>query len=230
VPGAWSCEPGGYAGEHKEELVESDGYDGYDYNRQLMPGLLMAQSWQATIILGTVTLILGLIVSFHPSGSLNVIAVLLGVLAIISGIFNLIRIFGHGESHRVLLGITGLLFIVIGVVLIRHLQLTLVLIGLYVGIAWIVQGVTALIASFAAGTGEGSGWWAVFGAVSLIAGIAVTAAPVSSITVLAVLLGVWFVVLGVAEVFGGLMLRRAATSAKGNDGRKAAVWAPSGTG
>jgi uncharacterized membrane protein HdeD (DUF308 family) len=134
--------------------VESGGYDSYDYDARLMPGLLMAQSWQATIIIGTVTLILGLVVSFHPGGSLNVVAVLLGVLAIVSGIFNLLRIFGRGESHRIWLGITGLLFIVVGVVLIRHLQLTLALIGLYVGIAWIVQGVTALIASFAAGTGR----------------------------------------------------------------------------
>lgn len=207
--------------------MESGGYDSYDYDARLMPGLLMAQSWQATIIIGTVTLILGLVVSFHPGGSLNVVAVLLGVLAIVSGIFNLLRIFGRGESHRIWLGIAGLLFIVVGVVLIRHLQLTLALIGLYVGIAWIVQGVTALIASFAAGTGEGSGWWAVFGAVSLISGVVVTATPVTSVTVLAMLLGIWFVVLGVAEIFGGLMLMRAAASAEGG-GRKTAAWAPSG--
>ena len=200
----------------------------YDYDDRLAPGVLMAQSWQATIIIGAMTLILGLIVSFHPGGSLNVVAVLLGVAAIVSGLFHLLRIFGHGESHRIWLGITGLLFIVLGVVLIRHLHLTLALIGLLVGITWIVQGVTALIVSFA-GTGEGGGWWAVFGVVSLVAGIVVTATPVDSLTVLAVLLGIWFVVLGVAEIFGGLMLRRAAKTTEDNDGGKT-IWAPSGTG
>jgi hypothetical protein len=45
-----------------------------DYDPPLAPGLLVAQSWQATVILGAVTLILGLIVSFHPGGSLNVVA------------------------------------------------------------------------------------------------------------------------------------------------------------
>ena len=45
-----------------------------DYDPPLAPGLLAAQSWQATVILGAVTLILGLIVSFHPGGSLNVVA------------------------------------------------------------------------------------------------------------------------------------------------------------
>ena len=57
-------------------------------------GLVMAESWQATVVLGALTLILGLIVSFHPAGSLNVVAVLLGILMILSGIFHLIRIFG----------------------------------------------------------------------------------------------------------------------------------------
>ena len=160
-----------------------------------------------------VTLILGLVVSFHPGGSLNVVAVLLGVAAILSGIFHLVRIFGRGEVHRVWSGIAGLLFIVIGVVLIRHLHLTIALIGLYVGITWIVQGVTALIVSVAGGAREGRGWWIAFGALSVIAGIVVTATPVTSLTVLALLLGIWFIVMGIAEIIGGLMLRRAAGAA-----------------
>src|ERR1700751_6385796 len=72
-----------------------------DYDPPLAPGLLVAQSRQATIIPGAVTLILGLIVSFHPGGSLNVVAVLLGILMICSGIFHLVRIFGRGEAHRI---------------------------------------------------------------------------------------------------------------------------------
>jgi uncharacterized membrane protein HdeD (DUF308 family) len=179
-----------------------------DYDQPVAPGLLMAQSWQATVILGTVTLFLGLIVSFHPAGSLNVLAILLGLLMILSGIFHLVRIFGRGEAHRVWLGITGLLFIVIGVVLIRHLHLTTALIGLFVGITWIVQGVTALIGGATGPAREGRGWWIAFGAISLIAGIVVTATPVTSVTVLAVLLGIWFIVIGILEIIGGLMLRR----------------------
>jgi uncharacterized membrane protein HdeD (DUF308 family) len=187
-----------------------------DNDPPLASGLLMAQSWQATVVLGGVTLILGVIVSFHPSGSLNVIAVLLGVLMICSGLFHLVRIFGRGEAHRIWLGISGLLLIVIGVVLIRNLHLTTTLIGLYVGIAWIVQGVTALIAGIAGfgnGPGEGRGWWIAFGALSLIAGIVVTASPVASVTVLAVLLGVWFIVIGFFEIIAGIMLRSTAAAA-----------------
>jgi uncharacterized membrane protein HdeD (DUF308 family) len=48
---------------------------------RLGPGVIGA--WQTMLVVGIVTLILGLIVSFHPSGSLNVIAVLIGVLVIV---------------------------------------------------------------------------------------------------------------------------------------------------
>ena len=179
-----------------------------DNDAQPSPSSLLAESWQATLILGALTLILGLVVSFHPTGSLNVLAVLLGVLMIISGIFHLIRVFGPQEMHRVWLGLAGLMFIVVGVILIRHLHLTRAIIGLIIGITWIVQGLTALIGGISGNVREGRAWWIAFGAISLIAGIVVAATPASSLTVLATLLGIWFVIMGVFEIVGGLMLRR----------------------
>jgi uncharacterized membrane protein HdeD (DUF308 family) len=180
-----------------------------DYGAQPAPPAFMTQSWQAALLLGVLTVVLGLIVSFHPTGSLNVLAVLIGIILILSGIFQLIRVFDPAEPHRVWLGIAGLLFIVIGVVLIRHLHLTRALIGLVVGITWIVQGLAALIGGIAGGVREGRAWWIAFGAISLIAGIVVTATPESSITVLAVLIGIWTVIMGIFEIIGAFILRRA---------------------
>lgn len=168
---------------------------------------VLARSWQAGLIVGIVTLILGIIVTAHPTGSLNVIAVLIGVILLLSGLFHLIRVFDAEEPHRVWLGIAGLLFIVAGVILIRHLSLTRAIIGLFVGLTWIVQGVVALVAGLAGGSRQGRGWWIAFGAVSLIAGIVVAATPLSSLTTLAVLLGIWFIIMGVFEIAGALILR-----------------------
>ena len=180
-----------------------------DYDVQPAPPSVLADSWQATLVLGVLTLILGIIVSFHPSGSLNVVAVLFGILMILSGIFHLIRIFDRDERHRIWAGIAGLLFIVIGVVLIRHLHLTVALIGLVIGITWIVQGLTALIGGLAGGVREGRAWWIAFGVISVIAGIVVVSAPVTSVNALAVLLGIWFVIMGIFEIVAGFLLRRA---------------------
>ncbi len=185
-----------------------------EYSAPTEPALAMAESWQATLVLGVLTLILGIIVSFHPTGSLNFVAVLIGILMILSGIFHLVRVFGRDESHRIWLGIAGLLFIVIGVILIRHLHLTVALIGLFVGISWIVQGLTALIGGIAGGAREGRGWWIAFGVVSLIAGIVVAATPTSSLTVLATLLGIWFIIMGLFEIIGGFILRHMVRTAE----------------
>ncbi len=187
-----------------------------DYDDEPPAGMLGA-SWQAALFLGVVTLILGLIVTFHPTTSLNVIAVLLGILSIVSGLFSLIRVFDPRERHRVWLGITGLLFIVIGVILIRHLHLTRSIIGLVIGLTWIVQGLTALIGGISGGVREGRAWWIIFGVVSLIAGIVVVSAPASSLDVLAVLLGIWFIIMGIFEIIGGFLLRHALRNANARE-------------
>ena len=184
-----------------------------DYDVQPAPGLVLAASWQATLVLGVLTLIFGIIVSFHPSGSLNVVAVLFGVLMILSGIFHLVRIFDENERHRVWTGVAGLLSIVIGVVLIRHLHLTVALVGLVVGITWIVQGLSALIGGIGGGDREGRAWWIAFGVISVIAGIVVVSAPVSSLSALALLLGIWFVIMGIFEIVAGVLLRHAIRTA-----------------
>ena len=168
--------------------------------------LLMINGWQATLILGLVTIVFGVIVTAHPNGSLRVLAVLIGIASIISGLFLLIRAADRAAQHRLWVGVSGLLFIALGVVLIRHLHLTLALVGLLVGLSWIVQGIAGLMSAFC-GPREGAVWWAVFGVVSLIAGIVVTASPLSSVTVLAVLAGIWLLVIGLLEIVAGLILQ-----------------------
>jgi uncharacterized membrane protein HdeD (DUF308 family) len=187
-----------------------------DYDAQPSRSSLPAESWQATVILGALTLILGLVAGFHPTGSLNVVAVLLGVLMTLSRIFHLIRVSGPLEIHRVWLSLAGLMFIVVGVILIRHLHLTRAIIGLIIGITWIVQGLTALIGGISSNVREGRAWWITFGMVSLVAGIVVAAAPASSLTFLAALLGIWFIVMGTFEIVGGLMLRANSGASSGS--------------
>jgi uncharacterized membrane protein HdeD (DUF308 family) len=166
-----------------------------------------ARTWQASLLIGLFTLAVGIVVAFHPSGSLNVVAVLLGVLSVVSGLIHLVRVFDRSEEHRGWLGGVGLLLIVLGVVLMRHIDLTTAVIGLLIGVTWIVQGLVWLLSGLSARTVRGHGWWVFFGGVSLAAGIVVTATPTSSVTALASLVGIWFAILGVAEIIGAFMLR-----------------------
>ena len=61
-----------------------------DYDDEPAAVGMLAGSWQAALFLGVVTLILGLIVTFHPTTSLNVLAVLLGIWFVVMGIFEII--------------------------------------------------------------------------------------------------------------------------------------------
>ena len=191
---------------------------------QLPPGVSAATGWQAMVFVGVVTVLLGLIIALHPGGSLNVLAVLLGVLLVIAGVFDLVRVFDRSEPHRVWLGIAGLLLVVIGVVLIRHLNLTVALVGLVIGITWIVQGLAELADAFSGGPGERRGWWIFFGLISLVAGIVVVAVPTTSVTVLAVLVGNWFIVTGLVEIVGGFMQRHADSKSQAGHGQPAPTW------
>jgi uncharacterized membrane protein HdeD (DUF308 family) len=168
--------------------------------------------WQASFLLGLITVIVGLIVSFRPAQSLAAVVVLLGVLMIVSGIFHMVRALDGAERERVWRAIASVALIVTGIVLIRHLHLSLALAGLIIGSTWVVQGVSALLAGVAGRRRTEAGWWVVFGAVSLAAGIVVLSVPVSSVTALAVLTGIWFVVIGVLEMLGAMVFRRAVLS------------------
>jgi uncharacterized membrane protein HdeD (DUF308 family) len=167
--------------------------------------------WQASLLMGAASLILGLIVAFHPTVSLNIISVLLGILMIFSGIYQLVRAFSESEQSRIWPAIAGILFILGGIVLIRHLHLTTALIGLFIGFTWIIQGIAALLAGFSANrvTGRVLWWPVVFGVISLVAGIVVVSVPVASVTTLATFLGIWFAVMGVFQIIDAFVTRSA---------------------
>jgi uncharacterized membrane protein HdeD (DUF308 family) len=187
--------------------MTSERSDGGQRSGPMMLGMFQGPT---SFLMGLATLILGVIVAIHPTVSLSVIAVLLGILLIFSGVFQIVEAFDAAEHSRVWRGIAGVLLIVAGIVLIRHLHLSIALIGLIVGLTWVVQGISALVGGISGSSmGLGTWWLAVFGVISLIAGIVVISAPVASVTTLAALLGIWFAVIGVFEMLGAFLSWRA---------------------
>ena len=177
------------------------------------PGRHRAQSWwsmwRASFTVGLVTVVLGLIVAFRPTQSLTVVMVLFGLLLLVSGAYQVARAFNSAERERVWHGVAAAAFIIAGLVMIRHMQFSLAVIGLVIGVTWVLQGVALLATSLLARPRAHAGWTAFFGVVSLIAGIVVMAAPAVSVATLTSLVGAWFVVMGLLEVFGALLLRHA---------------------
>jgi uncharacterized membrane protein HdeD (DUF308 family) len=112
------------------------------------------------------------------------------------------------------------LAILAGIVLIRHLHLTVALIGLFIGVTWIIAGVAALAES-ASGDRDGAArvWPVIFAIISLAAGVVVISAPIASVTALTLFLGVWLIVIGAVEMPGSLIYARAAAKRPGRQAR-----------
>ena len=207
--GARQAECAGLA-NWKGRDMESERSDETGLGGGLSGSLLGLVSWRATFILGLITLILGVILAFRPAASLAVIAVLVGVVMIVCGIYHIVRALDGHEHQRVWRGIAGVLFILTGLILLRHLHLSVALIGLIIGLTWIVQGLSSIVEAFSGPRGRGGrGWPIIFGIISLIAGTILVVAPIASVATLTVFLGIWFIIMGAMEMIGSLVARRA---------------------
>jgi uncharacterized membrane protein HdeD (DUF308 family) len=164
-------------------------------------------SWKIALFEGIVWVVLGIIVTLHPSTSLNVICVLAGIIVLVGGVVRLVRSFSAPEGHRALTAIIGVFMVTVGVLLIRHLHFSRLLVAVLIGLVFIVQGTLELMVGLSGEAREGRAWPIVMGLLSLAAGIVVIAVPENSLTVLAVLLGIWFIVLGVFTIIGSMILR-----------------------
>jgi uncharacterized membrane protein HdeD (DUF308 family) len=164
-------------------------------------------SWKIALVEGIVWVALGIVVTLHPSTSLNVICVLIGIMLLIGGVVRLVRSFSAPEGHRALTAIIGVFMIAVGVLLIRHLHFSRLLVAVLVGLVFIVQGALELMVGLSGEAREGRAWPIVLGLLSLAAGIVVIAVPENSLTVLCVLLGIWFIVLGAFTIIGSMLLR-----------------------
>jgi len=83
----------------------------------------------------------------------------------------------------------------------------ILLLAIWIGVGFIIRGVSALATTIAEKQLPGRGWAIFFGVVSVIAGVVVLAFPFDSIVILALVAGIWLIVLGVTEVISGLGMR-----------------------
>lgn len=151
-------------------------------------------------ISGLVAVVLGIIVLVWPSSTLSVIAVLFGLYFLIVGVVRVARgLFTTGMSGglRVLAILLGLLLIIAGIITIRNPLDSLVVLGMIVGISWIIEGVAALVET----ASDSSRWFGtLFGAIGIIAGIIVLLTPLQSLGVLVVIGGIFLIASGLVQL------------------------------
>lgn len=161
------------------------------------------------LIIGAIlTAIVGGLILAWPGITLGIIAVVFGIFILVRGIVRLAAgIFGPGLSAggRTLSIILGILLIAAAIFVLRNLEAGLAVLGLLIGLSWIIDGIAMLVES---AKGPARGFSTVAGIISVIAGVVVLFIPVSGVAVLTILAGVVFLVLAVLQIVGAILVGR----------------------
>ena len=105
----------------------------------------------------------------------------------------------------------GAASLVLAVLAFRHFGqgYAVLLLAIWIGVGFIFRGVATTVSAISDPTLPGRGWSIFVGVISLLAGIVVIASPFDSIVTLAIVVGVWFVVIGVFEIVSSFGIRKA---------------------
>ncbi len=171
-------------------------------------------AWWLLLLIGVLSIVAGAIVIAKPSNSLATLAVICGIFILLDSIFELaIAVFSEHGGVAALLGVVG---IVIGIILIRHPTHSVLAIALLIGIWLIAIGVIRLVRTLA--LIEHRVWNVVVALIEIIAGIVIVSSPNIGYATLAVLVGLGFIINGIAVVVLGwsmFRVRRDPTLAEG---------------
>lgn len=165
--------------------------------------------WGVVVAFGVLTVLVGLAVVLWPGSTLVVVAVFLGAQLLVNGLFKLLSAFAASTADggaRALLGLSGALSMIVGLLCLRAPMQTVVVLGLMLGAWWVVSG---LIDVFAAVLGQSheKAWHLVMGIVSVLAGAFLLVNPEVSLTALQVVVAAWLFGYGGIAVIAGAQMR-----------------------
>ncbi|MGN2637580.1 HdeD family acid-resistance protein [Nocardia takedensis] len=170
-------------------------------------------AWQSVLVIGLLSVILGIMMLVWPGPTLVVAGILFGIYLVVTGVLQLIAAFGTSVSAgmRVLLFITGVLCIIIGIFCFRDELASIMLLGLWIGIGWLFRGIAILMSAISDPV-PGRGWQIFFGVLTAIAGVVLIVWPITSTATLVLVAGIWLIVLGVMEIITAFGVRKDAKS------------------
>ncbi|BBC34037.1 hypothetical protein SGFS_053310 [Streptomyces graminofaciens] len=170
----------------------------------------VGRSWTWIMGSAVATLVPGILSLVWPDATLHVLAVLFGLYLLVTGGFRFVAVFAREEHGERLPGLfSAVLYVLAGVLCLRHPLQTVAALSLIVGIVWLVSGVLTLYTGLATKDLPHRGVVLCVAVLGIVAGIVVLALPTESARALTRLLGLWLVLLGLAEAAVALAWRAA---------------------
>ncbi|MGO9382987.1 MAG: HdeD family acid-resistance protein [Mycobacterium sp.] len=180
---------------------------------------MLPHLWKSALVSGLLSLIIGVLVLAWPGISILAAAIAFGVYLLITGAAQVVFAFSLHVSagSRILLFISGAASLILAVLAFRHFGqgYAVLLLAIWIGVGFIFRGVATTVSAISDPALPGRGWSIFVGVISLLAGIVVLASPFESIVTLAIVVGVWFVVIGVFEIVSSFGIRKASKTLGG---------------
>lgn len=174
----------------------------------------VGRSWTWILVSALVTLVPGVLILVWPDETLHILAVLIGLYLLATGVFRFVSVFAHKEHGERLSGLlAAVLFVLAGVLCLRNPLQTIAALSLIVGTVWLVSGLLTLYTAIIAKDLPHRGVLLAVGSLGIVAGIVVLALPSESAHALTRLLGLWLVLLGLADLALALAWRAALNKA-----------------
>jgi uncharacterized membrane protein HdeD (DUF308 family) len=169
--------------------------------------------WKSMLGLGLVTFALGVAVLVWPDKSVVFAGALFAAYLLASGVAQAIAAFTiHVPGcSSVLLFLSGVLSVTLGVYAFHDFDngADVWILATWIGVGFLFQGIAQAVFAINHKELPEHGWHIFAGLLSVLAGMLVIAWPISSIAVLAVVAGVWLVVIGTMHIVWALKARKA---------------------
>jgi uncharacterized membrane protein HdeD (DUF308 family) len=170
---------------------------------------LLPHLWKSALVSGVLAVALGVAVVAWPQISIAIAAIFFGAYLLVTGIQQAIFAFSlHVTAGgRVLLFISGAASLILAVLAFRHLYDAVLLMAIWIAVGFVFRGVATTVSAISDPTLPGRGWNIFVGIISLIAGVVVLASPFESMGTLALVVGIWLIVIGLMEVIAAFGIR-----------------------
>jgi uncharacterized membrane protein HdeD (DUF308 family) len=163
--------------------------------------------WWVALLLGLVSIAVGILALAYPGPTLTTIAIIFGVYLLVAALVQIALAFGEGERSRGALLLSAAVAGIAGIIVIRHPGGSIQVVALAFGIYLVIVGMMRLYAAvYAAG---GRGWLILWGLVDLLAGIVIVAWPKFGVATFVVVIAIALLARGVVLCALAFVLRAA---------------------
>jgi uncharacterized membrane protein HdeD (DUF308 family) len=157
----------------------------------------------ALIVFGLVSLTLGILALVWPELTILALVIVLGIEILIWGVMLMVNAFKGGQG-RILAVILGVLALIAGTALflrpLRNLPAVVIVVALFLVVGGLIEAIGSIV-----DRGRGWGWELLSGLASVAAGILVITWPEITLGIIAMVVGIWMIVMGVVRIIAAVM-------------------------